>query len=590
MRRWFYVSVLSIAAIAAYLFAAQLSRSSDAKETKKSVSKKSKGVSDEPVSLKIVPWGPSQATLDAASEQMLRSAAIQKYVRGIRYRLLSFGSIATDGKGNAETSAPTRYRGVIYDYTNNRTITGEGSLSKPATVAVTVSEEQPLPSNEEIESATEILMNDKEFGPALQDGTMVTYEPMPPLLFPRNRMGQIERTLTIGLRSKSDSKYLNEVVGVNMARGTVMKFDEGAPPTSLASPEACGVASSGQSSTANGTAGSYQITVNQGQTVLWDFLAIRPSASSGASSERSGIELQNVKYLGKTVLKRGHVPVLNVQYDGNVCGPFRDWQYSENMFQTDSTNCTDVGPGFRQCTTPATTVLESGNDTGNFKGVAVYTQGTEIVLVTELTAGWYRYIHEWRLDADGTIRPRYGFGATNNSCVCSAHHHHVYWRFDFDINGAEKNSVYENALEGGYYQPLPISTEGKFYRTQPTAQSWLVRNTSSGDAYRIVPGKDGTALNDTFGKGDLWVLKYQSSAGSPTELNDPNTDSSANIDAWLTGESVVNQDIVIWYGGHYLHSDGANIIENMLDVRDTFNVNIISGDHVIGPDLIPVNW
>lgn len=590
MRRWFYVSVLSIAVISAFLFAAQLSRSSDAKETKKKVSKDSRGITDEPLSLQITPWGPTQATLDAASEQMMGSLAVQKYVRGTNHRLLSFGSIATDAKGSVETSIPTRYRGVIYDYTNNRTIIGEGSFSRPAAVAVTVTVEQPLPSNEEIEAATEILMKDEEIGPALLEGAMVTYEPMPPLLFPRNRRGQIERTLTIGLRSKSDSKYLNEVVGVNMVRGTVLKFSEGAPPTSLASPEACGVTSAGQSSTANGTAGSYQITVSQGQNVLWEFLAIRPSASSGASSERSGIELQNVRYLGKTVLKRGHVPVLNVKYDANACGPFRDWQYSENMFQTDAANCTDVGPGFRQCSRPATTVLETGNDTGNFRGVAVYTQGTETVLVTELTAGWYRYIHEWRLDSDGTIRPRYGFGATNNSCVCAPHNHHVYWRFDFDINGSEKNSVYENALEGGFYQPLPVSTEGRFYRTQPSAQSWLVQNTSSGDAYRIVPGNDGTALNDTYGKGDFWVLKYQSSGSSPTELNDPNTDSSANIDAWLTGESVVNQDIVIWYGGHYYHSDGANIIENMLDVRDTFNVNIISGDHVIGPDLIPVKW
>ncbi|MBD0327519.1 MAG: hypothetical protein ICV68_13870, partial [Pyrinomonadaceae bacterium] len=391
IRRWLYVSILSLAVMAAFIFAAQFSLSGKAKETKRD---ELKAGSDEQLNLKIIPWGPTQEALDAASASMMRSAAIQKSLRGTRYRLLSFGSLANDDKASIENVPPTRYRGVVYDYTNSRTIIAEGSFDKPELVTITISNEQPLPSNDELDAAAAILLKDPAIGPGLRDGSLITYEPMPPLLFPQNRMGRVERTLTVGVRSKSDSKFTNEVVGVNMVRGTVMKFDEGAPPASLASPEACGVPSAGQSSTANGTAGSYQVIVSQGTNELWNFLAIRPSASSGATSERSGIELQNVKYMGKSVLKRAHVPILNVKYDGDACGPFRDWQYSENMFQTDTANCTDVGPGFRRCTTPATTVLETGVDTGNFRGVAVYTQGTETVLVTELTAGWYRYIHE----------------------------------------------------------------------------------------------------------------------------------------------------------------------------------------------------
>jgi hypothetical protein len=61
--------------------------------------------------------------------------------------------------------------------------------------------------------------------------------------------------------------------------------------------------------------------------------------------------------------------------------------------------------------------LETGTDVGNFRGVALYRQGTEVVLVTEMEAGWYRYVHEWGFDAGGTIHPRFGFGATANSCT-----------------------------------------------------------------------------------------------------------------------------------------------------------------------------
>ena len=76
-------------------------------------------------------------------------------------------------------------------------------------------------------------------------------------------------------------------------------------------------------------------------------------------------------------------------------------------------NGNDVAAGFRLCPAPAKTVLDSGNDQGNFLGVAVYVDGAqeEVVLVSEMEAGWYRYISEWRLHVNGTIKPRFGFAA-----------------------------------------------------------------------------------------------------------------------------------------------------------------------------------
>ena len=101
---------------------------------------------------------------------------------------------------------------------------------------------------------------------------------------------------------------------------------------------------------------------------------------------------------------------------------------------------TDVAPGFRLCPSPATTILDTGSDTGNYLGTAIYVKGQEVVLVSEMQAGWYRYISEWRLHTDGTIRPRFGFTAVKSSCVCNVHHHHAYWRFDFDIRTARRES------------------------------------------------------------------------------------------------------------------------------------------------------
>ena len=50
---------------------------------------------------------------------------------------------------------------------------------------------------------------------------------------------------------------------------------------------------------------------------VWQFCWLRPADSSGTNG--SGIEIRDVHYNGHLVLKRGHVPIVNVQYEtGNL--------------------------------------------------------------------------------------------------------------------------------------------------------------------------------------------------------------------------------------------------------------------------------
>jgi hypothetical protein len=276
-----------------------------------------------------------------------------------------------------------------------------------------------------------------------------------------------------------------------------------------------------------------------------------------------------------------------VEYVDGLCGPYRDWTYQEGMFQADGTDI-EGAPGFRDCgTTPATTEVETGDDAGNFRGVALYREGSEVVLVTELEAGWYRYVHEWRFDLNGTIHPRFGFGATANSCTCFNHTHHAYFRFDFDIDGTD-NSIYQLPLgaqqEGNNSR---IGSERKIYRATTAPQYYRIRGGKR--SYLLYPGEnDGAA--DTYAGGDMWFLHWHDGPSNLTaeiddghEFFDP---TQADLDQFLTNEALAKQDSVIWYHASFLHTP-----ENEADGFKTGTrlpgPDILSGPEVAGPDLVP---
>jgi hypothetical protein len=609
MRRRLFYSFGILAIVSGLILAGTITLSSEAKEKNKTNKRQKK------VTINVTPVGPSQEEIDRVSAVVTRNTAVQKYLQGTRSRLLSFKFIEPDAKNERAAKPTTRFIATFYDYTNNRSVIAEGDFNDPSTLDVSESSHQPLPTDEEFEEAVRILEGDDTFGSRLRDKTFGAYRAMPPVLESPDKTTRVPRTIHIGLAARgTNDRSLHEVVGVNMITQRVVRYEKGAPPTCTAGPQACGIPDAGQSTTPRNTAGQYQLTVSQGQTTLWEMLVIRPSVSSGTRA--SGIEVRDVRYKGKIVMKRGHAPVLNVLYDGNACGPYRDWQYQEGQFQT-PTGSTDPAPGVRVSPSQATTALDTGNDSGNFRGVAIYpydngtptnTTDDETVLVTEMNAGWYRYIMEWRFANDGTIRPRFGFGATDNTCVCSRHHHHVYWRFDMDVAGTD-NKVYQTEIpkklsdRGGWQQ---ITTEAKRNRSYPTKRSFIIQNASGPEAYVLTPNvTDGLrgGVDESYGSGDLWFLRYKfvsggsnlqneiddgyNSTGGTCTFSGGNTTggSCIHIDSFANSESLDGQDVVVWYGAHFIHFDGNNILNPSR--RD---INVLSGAHVVGPDLRPMNW
>jgi hypothetical protein len=517
--------------------------------------------------LEIEPVGLDQSAVDALIGDRSGHPSVRDWLDGTHHRLLAFDLIDPELKYKQPQAAEI-FRATYYDYTNNRSVFVDGSLAERERIAVTESSQQPLPSPEEFAVAVDVVMRDPELGPAIRDGSLQPYESMPPLVEVELPEGRVDRTLTVGLLPTTRRGGCHEIVGVNLVTQVVERYDDAAPITARATKGACGApVSAGQQTTGKGVPGQVWITVVRGNTVLWRFLAVRPSASSG--NWGSGVELRHVSYRGRSVLYQAHVPILNVLYDANACGPYRDWQYQEGMLQATGTT---VAPGFILCPTPAQTILDTGSDLGNFLGVAIYVDGPEVVLVSEMQAGWYRYISEWRLHANGAISPRFGFDATSSSCVCIRHHHHVYWRFDFDIETPGNNVVQE-------FNDPPLIPGTNWHtkqyeimrlRSQQHHRRWRVENAGSGRGYTIIPGgNDGSAAGDPYARGDLWFLRYH-----PGEIDDyPISGTEIQIDKYRNGEPLVNQDVVIWYGAHFTHDASGP-----------------PADHVVGPTLRPHRW
>ena len=222
-------------------------------------------------------------------------------------------------------------------------------------------------------------------------------------------------------------------------------------------------------------------------------------------------------YNGHLVLKRGHVPMLNVEYEPGGCGCYRDWQDQQVVFQADNVITQGV---YAEPDVAAETVCDtggSGGDIGSFNGVSAEKFADPLVLTTQFEAGWYRYTMKWKFYMDGRIQPVFGFAAIDASCVSYTHRHHAYWRLDFDIDNPENDIVTEAAAPppggggGGRPGPRPqvqvLQTEAKRVNNQPNL-TWTVTDSATHRGYRIVPGEETELAADDFSIGDLWALAY----------------------------------------------------------------------------------
>lgn len=525
--------------------------------------------SPQALTLELEPTGPDPASADGFAIALDRHPQVLEAAKGHRVRQLRFEVLPAPETATApEGWSPlgSGFIAVYFDYDTNTAFSVTGDMDNPAPYAVAASPEKLPPTLDEFEAAKLLVLADPQIQADYAAGRVEIFHAMP---------GTIDRddghrVVSVGMRPAGDTDR-GEVLGVDLSAEAVLHLPGGGPPNTKVGGFVCNPPPfAGQAGPAHGTQGWARLRIMQGAQELWSLTIRRPS-SSGAPNG-SGVELYDVRYQGKRMINRAHLPILNVHYDGDVCGPYRDWQWQENPFLIGNT-LRNVANGI-VVTDWAKTMRETRDDSGNFSGVAVYWDNIhdQGVIISELEAGWYRYMPEFRLGRDGSLTMRWGFDAVQNWCTCQQHFHHSYWRVDWAIGAGDNRIEQTDDAANGVW--TPVASEEKMFRDDAAGRRWRVRDVATGDSVLInpTPGEDAA---DAYGSGDVWVL-----ANHGNELDDSATGPAplptmANLDAFLTSENVLDTDLVMWWSGHFLHND-ANPLTNQT--------------HTVQLNLMPEVW
>jgi len=233
----------------------------------------------------------------------------------------------------------------------------------------------------------------------------------------------------------------------------------------------------------------------------------------------AGLELTDVKFQDREILKKVSFPVMRVDYDNDVCGPYAD------ILWTNAYVPIELSPPYESCNGDgfcARTFKQDGNDY------------LEVGASAEL--GEYDIYQSYIFSPEGFF-DSYVF---SRGLQCETdHRHHAHWMYDFDIDGRESDQVLKNSgdLQTSEFNDRKVSTS-----------YWTIKDSETGLRVELNPGPyDG--FTDEFSQWDVAVRKWNDgetdhwTLGARGEIGDNYNDS----------ESIDREDIVFWYVTHLDH-------------------------------------
>jgi len=213
-----------------------------------------------------------------------------------------------------------------------------------------------------------------------------------------------------------------------------------------------------------------------------------------------------------------------------------------------------------------------------FKSGANSLKGNNLSLFSVSPVGAYYYIPTWRFMDDGTIEPWIGatgalqrFGGNSSrgwelgdGRTGISHLHNFFWKLDFDLNKTQANDVVEEInfplVSGKRKREITVFNSESSRKVNPdTMRRWRVRDKAIKNAnnhaisYDIVLGETGHQdigpASEPFTHNDFYVTKQNDAE----KFASHNPSGGRNLAEFANGESITNQDIVIWAGVTFYH-------------------------------------
>lgn len=246
-------------------------------------------------------------------------------------------------------------------------------------------------------------------------------------------------------------------------------------------------------------------------------------------NNKEGLEIHNVRFNGVMVIKKASLPAMRTSYREDpspefipACGPYQDRIKWGNMKET---SCQAAKVCQRQW---GDEVLELGT----FSEIGEY----------DLYQVWY-FVKSGRLEAR-----LWGRGLS-----CDAdHHHHPYWRIDFDINSpANKVWRFQKSSPTLSFPDEWTEYERETNEAQAPGKSdigWWVQDSESARFVIVRPRETAdSGPANWFSTKDIGVRRYH-----PSEDRGWRGGPIGHL-GYLNNEYLWNRDIVFWFVGHLYH-------------------------------------
>lgn len=258
-------------------------------------------------------------------------------------------------------------------------------------------------------------------------------------------------------------------------------------------------------------------------------------------------------------------------------------------------------------TRPALCLWETSSDNG-YRTAARAERAASIHLFSVSQVGAYAYIISWTFFDDGSFEP--GVGATgalqrssenvslpfgrvlqgDPDTLWLSHTHNYYWRLDFDLGTSTTDDKvselsYTHDLQGRRELNTEVFDTEQARRIDPDAQQlWRIMDGETSAGYQLEPVRNGHRFErkeiEPYTDFDFFITVGNDCERFASQNARFNPDCLNHVLQFVDGQSIVNEDIIVWNRVSFHHTPRSEDQRHMHTHWDGFlikPVNILNG-------------